>query len=194
MNELITHSLETENSIDSIQIVAVKNPFDLNSRVIKRVPYEGKTVQMYVNELYPEIFEGFEVVASVDGGIVDPYLTIPTNGSFVIFCLAPADAGIGRMLGMLAIIAVSIWAPGALGFAAGTWQAGLVTAGIMIGGTMLLNALLPPILPGTPDADQSSPSYSWSGVNIINEGYTAPVIYGTIKVLPYFIGKYAMNV
>ena len=161
--------------------------------MIKTVPYEGKTVQSYVDELYPEIFEGFEVVASVDGGLVDPYLTIPNKGSFVVFCLAPADADIGRMVAMLAVIAISLWVPG-LYPALSTFQSGMLSAGIMIGGTMLVNALLPPILPGTPDGDQSSPSYSWSGVNIVNEGYTAPVIYGTIKVLPYFIGKYAENI
>ena len=181
-----------KSSTDLIKIIAVKNPFDHNSRVTKSFSYEGRTVQSYVKELYPEVFQDFEVVASVDGRVIDPVLTIPAAGSFVVFCLSPGDNDTGRMMAMLAVMAISIYFFGPGGAAGLTGQTGaFALAGSMVAGTLLVNALLP-VVPDDIDLDQGS-SYGWTSVNNIDEGSTAPVIYGTVKVLPYLIGKYISN-
>ena len=178
--------MQIENSTDTIQLIAIKDPFNSSSRVIKTVPYEGKSVQNYVEDLYPEVFEGFEVVASVDGRIIDPVLTIPNVGSYVVFCLSPGDESVLRMAAMLVVAVVSIYiSQGTLG---PYWAAAFAVAG-----SFAVNALIP-VTPEDMDLTDQGSSYGWSSVNKIDEGFTCPVIYGTTKVLPYLIGKYVGNI
>jgi len=178
--------MQDENSINTFQLIAIKNPFDLSSRVTRTVLYEGKTVQAYANDLFPEIPPDFDLVSSVDGGIVDPEITIPHIGCYVVFCLVPRDRDMGRMLAQLGLIVLSIWVP--TGITSPFW-AGMASAGILVAGNLIINAILPIKLEDA-DSESASPSYGWGNVNETEEGATSPVIYGTVKVLPYLIGKY----
>jgi len=179
---------------DFINITAIKNPFK-QERVLKRVSYQGKTVQSYVDEFYPEGFEDFEVVASVDGRIVDPKITIPDSGSYVVFCLMPADGNeLLRMAAMIALVAFAVWLPGPTGWLAqeSLFASGLITGTALVAGTYLINAVLP-VAPLDMDVADQKSGYGWSATNIIEEGFTCPVIYGTPKTVPYLIGKYVSN-
>ena len=178
--------MQIENSTDMIQLIAIKDPFNPSSRVIQKVPYEGKTVQKYADEMFPEVFEDFEVVASVDGRFVDPALTIPDAGSFIVFCLSPGDRNTLRMAAMLVIMVVTIII--SKGTAGPYWASAFAVAG-----SFAVNALLP-MTPPDIDLGSQGSSYGWSAINIVDEGFTCPVIYGTVKVLPYLIGKYIGNV
>jgi len=186
--------MQIENSTNLLQLVAIKDPFNPEaSREIKTVPFEGKTVQDYIGDLYPTVFQDFEVVASVNGKIVDPALTVPPIDSYVVFCLSPGGgSNMTRMLAMLAVVVVSWYMPGWVGATTPFWK-GATTMATLMAGTLLINAVLP-VTPMDTDDDGTSSSYAWSSLNAINEGSTYPVIYGTIKTLPYLIGKYSENI
>lgn len=105
------------------------------------------------------------------------------------------------ILRMVAMVAVSIFAPyaaGAMGFAAGTLGGTLMTAGIMIAGTMAVNALLPPPKPKTPESGasfDSSPTYGIDGPkNMSTRDIPVPVVYGECWFAGNFIQSYVENI
>ena len=97
-------------------------------------------------------------------------------------------------------VTAPMFAPLYLGMAVGSVGALAVTAGIMIGGGMLINSLLPPPSPdfNNPsfgDGYANSSTYSW-GVqsNSITEGIAIPVNYGTNRIVPPMISQYVETV
>ena len=189
----MTHYMQRENSI---LLTAIKDPFNPhNSRVVNKLDYEGKTAQQYINEIYPEIPKDFDIIASVNGSIVDDVsLTIPMPGQNIVFCLHPSGDDAARLIASLAVIVIAIYAPYLWGLAGGaalsSQSAALLSAGVAIGGAIIVNALLPM---QQPEAQASSASYSWGGTNLTTEGGAWPVIYGTAKILPPIIGAYLYN-
>lgn len=119
---------------------------------------------------------------------------IPRAGDQVVIrARVLGGGGGGKILRTVAMIALVIAAPyvaPALGFAAGTLGASLVTAGVMIGGTLLINALLPPPMPtaaqlGTGQKYESSPTYALSGGrNRMRPWEPMTLIFGRHKVVP----------
>lgn len=90
----------------------------------------------------------------------------------------------------VALIVGSMMLPGALGIAAGTWQAAAVTAAASVIGGMVLNALIP-IEPPRVDNGQSVASVY--NVNISSNqarvDQAIPVIYGRVPVKPDYAGE-----
>jgi len=95
-----------------------------------------------------------------------------------------------RTILQIVVVAAAIFAPGAAGFAANTWQAAAVGAAVSIGGSLLINALLPLELPQA--QQQQSPG---SVYNVAVSGNQArvdqaiPVIYGRHPVKPDYAGE-----
>lgn len=81
-------------------------------------------------------------------------------GDVIVFAEVAAGGNTGRLLGMLAVAAASLFVPGALGFAAGTWQAATIGAAISVTGGLLVNALFPAQTPQQAQAQSTSPTYS----------------------------------
>lgn len=106
----------------------------------------------------------------------------------------PGDGGNGgsnpmRTLLQVALVVASMWVPGAIGLQAGAATA--MSAGIMIGGNLLLNAVLPPPTANLASGrEQASPTY---GINA--QGNRArlleaiPVLYGRFRVYPDFAAE-----
>lgn len=111
-----------------------------------------------------------------------------------------------NIMGTVAMIAVVVLAivpfafpalTGAVLFGSFT-AAHLVSMGVLLIGGMLVNALFPPALPSTSatgdystSLEENSPTYAWSAVeNWSEEGKPVPVLYGTMKITPYRIGRY----
>jgi putative tail protein/endosialidase-like protein len=186
--------MEKEGFTNTILITAIKDPFDpVGSRVINRIPWEGKTVQQYIEQEYMSVPEEFEIIASINGQVLegdDVFLTIPQAGSNLVFCLTPSGDNVWHAVAMLALVVINIYTYGVLTPVIGKYSAALVSAGIMIGGGMLVNAILPPQSIETDNAADSS-TYGWrAGTNQTGEGHSCPVIYGTIKITPYRIGRF----
>jgi len=188
------HYMQNENSI---LLTAIKDPFNPHSsRVVHRLDYEGKTAQQYINEIYPEIPKDFDIIASIDGSIIDDVpLTIPMPGQNIVFCLHPSGDDAARLIASIAVMIIAIYAPQLWGLAGGaalsTEAGALLSVGVNVAGALIINALMPM---SEPDAQQSSASYSWGGTNLTTEGGAWPVIYGTAKILPPIIGAYLTNI
>ena len=110
----------------------------------------------------------------------------------VVFLSRPlggGDSGTGKqVLGLVALIAASalaLWVPGAIGLA-GTLAGGLVTAGITVGASLLINALVAPKAGGQADAgapqDSAPQAFSLSAAgNSPRPLQTIPVSYGRLR-------------
>lgn len=130
---------------------------------------------------------------------------IPRTGDQVIIRARVLGGGNGgkvlRTVAMIALIIAAPYVASALGFAAGTIGASLVTAGVMIGGSIVINALLP--VPtatadqlGTGQKYESSPTYAISGGrNRMRPWEPMTLIFGRHKVVPdYGANYYAQQV
>jgi len=160
-------------------------------------------IQPYVKEIFNTAPEDLEIVASLNGGLIAEDLishTIIKPGDNVVFCAVPHGPGGGKnILGLIAMIGLMLVAPyiagpGLLGLTTATGAlsiTGKVVAGaIILGGSMLINAMLGPQIPDVPELGYGSPTYSWDvSQNIQNEGTPWSVIYGTARVYPPLIAK-----
>lgn len=101
---------------------------------------------------------------------------IPRHGDMVVISARGLGGGGGnkvlRTVAMIAVVVVSIFAPyaapAAWGAGFGTVGGALISAGVMLGGSLLVSALLPPLTPtaaklGTGEKYESSPTYAISG-------------------------------
>ena len=178
---------------NKIMITAIKDPFDpYNSRIIEYREWEEKNVFNYMKEIYPLIPEDCDVVVSINGKIIkDVHNIFPDKGDNLVFCLVLGD-DVLRTVAFIAVAIVSIYLPpvwGLTGIYAATASVVMATAGALI-----INAVLPPQMPslgGTGSFESTSPTYSWGALdNPSEEGFPWPVIYGTVRIFPYLIGKY----
>ncbi len=123
---------------------------------------------------------------------------IPRHGDMVVISARGLGGGGGnkvlRTVAMIAVVVVSILAPyaapAAWGVGAGTVGGALISAGVMIGGSLLVNALLPPLTPtaaklGTGEKYDSSPTYAISGGrNRARPWEPMLLVFGRHKVVP----------
>lgn len=113
-----------------------------------------------------------------------------------------------RMVAMIIVVVIATYLVGpagggvAEGLEAAGWGATAATVGgyvafgaIMVAGTLLVNAILPPSKlniggMGT-DQVQDGNTYGWNpSRNQINEGLVAPVLYGKMRITPQIISQY----
>ncbi len=191
---------------NKIVITAIKDPFDpYGSRFIRQVDWEGKRTALdYMKEIYPLMPDDVEIASSVNGKAlgkaIDTYELMP--GDNLVFCLSPEGDNALRMIAIIAVVLVAIYAPYAMGMVteAGALTLGgsMMSAGIMVGGMMLVNAVLPPAMPdaltmGDPSAESST--YGWTaGANPIDPGRPWAILYGTMRVFPQILSRYISTV
>lgn len=155
--------------------------------------------------------DSLALVVSVDGRAVPASQYTTTTlmpGQHVTLMPVLTGGGGGkdvlRMVGMvvLAIVATVAQQYWATALVASGWGATAATAismvgaaAIMVGGSMLINSLLPPVMPKNPalngygSIDQSN-SYSWNPQNTQQQGIAIPWHYGTCKLHGNVIGVY----
>lgn len=122
---------------------------------------------------------------------------IPRHGDLVVIAARGLGGGGGgkvlRTVAMLAVVAAGMAWGGALGAAIGLTgkvALGVGTGLIMIGGSLLVNALLPPLTPtaaklGSGEKYESSPTYAISGGrNRARPWESMPLVFGRHKVVP----------
>lgn len=155
--------------------------------------------------------DSLALVVSVDGRAVpaSQYTTttlVPGQHVTLMPVLTGGGGGkdVLRMVGVvvLAIVATVAQQYWATALVASGWGATAATAismvgaaAIMVGGSMLINSLLPPVMPKNPalngygSIDQSN-SYSWNPQNTQQQGIAIPWYYGTCKLNGNVIGVY----
>jgi predicted phage tail protein len=182
-------------------VTLVQNPFDTSSRTVMHV-LAGKTVRELVVEAFPQEERGIEVVATVNGEVVENPRESDRRlglGDMMVVCakiMGGGDTGkaIVRTVAMIAVMAAAIFVPPALGLALTTFGGALMAASISIGGALLINALLPAQqtqLGGMLAEPTQSNTYGWTpSQNQIVEGLALPIVYGTMLATPMIISKY----
>ncbi|MEO7466714.1 MAG: host specificity factor TipJ family phage tail protein [Sphingobium limneticum] len=110
------------------------------------------------------------------------------DGETIRFIAGPRGGNAGKAIRTIAIAVISYYAPGWGTYLAGGAgaTASLISAGIIIGGTMALNALIPPVSPSVGQAqDPYSQSYSLTGTSnqAAPEGYI-PCVLGQVRFYP----------
>ncbi len=123
--------------------------------------------------------------------------TVPTAlNQIVVRPLFGNGQQAGMAIAMVALMVVASWAVPALGaemgagtaFAVGTVPYAMAMAGVMIGGSYLLNALIAPDKPNSSDAGSS---YSWSPETVQRSGEPIPRLYGQVPVYGNIIMGFA---
>lgn len=192
-----------------LSFIYIANPLTpAESRLTLHKPYDGsKSLAEYVGAL-----EG-EWAISVSGRVVpqdELALTYLAQNDCVV--LAPVLMGGGggggkQILRLVALVALMVFAPMAamaMGFTATTaGVVGLSTAGmfvsaaITVGGSMIINSVLPPPKPDMGSSGggfNSSPTYGIDGPkNLSTRNIPVPVIYGEAWFAGNFIQTYVEN-
>ena len=132
---------------------------------------------------------------------------IPRNGDQIVIRARMQGGGDGskilRTVAMVALVVVAAWAGATYGASLGSAigvsaevGGALISAGVMIGGSLLINALLPPPKPtmgqlGTGQKYESSPTYSiQGGRNRMRKWEPMALIFGRHKVVPDLGAQY----
>jgi predicted phage tail protein len=195
----------------NIERVAIENPFTL-ARDVRLIEIEGpKTLADYVREYAREKCAALSLsdaeldelernlVTVYNGAVIaveDRPFLLPRDGSQVI--IAPyiqggqgAGKNILRAVAMIGIAILAYYFPPAVGLK-GAWAA-VASAGIAIGGSMLINAILP--MPGIDTGAEESPTYGWSGpVMTSRQGIPLQRGYGKFTVGGNVINSYVRTV
>lgn len=128
-----------------IQIVRIANPFEPTRREVEEICYTGGKVTAYVET------EGRDVY--IDGNLVEhPDETTPLDGSQIVVIPHVAGKGIMKVLGLVAMIALSVYTSNIAGglwkglgtaFRAGHIGALLASGAVMFLGGKIINAVFP---------------------------------------------------
>lgn len=180
----------------------LNNPFDLTD--IDHYPVNGDiTIRQWLVDNHSEdrlnylptvcVYDGKELLRAEYDQLIDGpvcFVTLPTGG----------DSG-SNPLAAIAMIAMSVFVPGmvagwggmfattsAAGVTSLTFAGSMASAGIMMGGAMLISAVFPP--PGLPNSatpSTGSPTYSLGAQgNAARLGSPIPVNYGRMRIYPDF--------
>lgn len=181
------------------KLLEITNPFEPHKHEDSFVPWsEGLTVaQALAGRLDPETS-----VVCLNGGVVSSEsweTTLVPDQSCLAICEMPQGGGdakdILRLVLVVAIIATGQYYLGAA-LTAGTIGAGTFIAGtvaVAAGAAILVNALIPPVMPDMEDQSDSS-SYGIDGAkNTSREGVKVPVCYGKFRMAGNIISLHVRN-
>lgn len=181
----------------------VLNPLDRTTKIIDcDTCYDLLKTVDYDRELYNVVVARNDVIIDGDFKILD--------GDIINVSIEPRGGGGGgkNILRTVAMVAVAVVAPSVGLYALNTIGASTAlsaasaygimygtSAAFVIGGSMLVNAVLPPQTPdlnfGGIENIKQSPTYSWERLgNSTEEGIPVPVLYGTARVTPPLISKF----
>ena len=182
------------------QIAIHHNPFHLHLNVDLFSPKRGQTIRGWLDERGIVEFTK-PTLCLVDGEPVlrkDWSLVVIAKDMVISFITLPqGGGGGGKILRTVLTIAVMVAAPYAGAALAGTLGVtsaigtSLITAGIALAGSALVNALIPPPMPSSAisnnNATSPSPTYSLQAQgNQARLGEPIPVVYGRHVVYPDF--------
>lgn len=182
------------------QIAIHYNPFYLHKDVDIFTPRIGQTVRGWLNERGIAEFSK-PTLCLVDGEPVlrkDWDIVIFQKETVVSFITLPQGGGGGgkifRAVLTIAVMVAAPYAGAALGAAMGVTSAvgvSLLTAGVALAGSVLVNALIPPPMPSSAisnyNAISPSPTYSIQAQgNQARLGEPIPVVYGRHVIYPDF--------
>lgn len=188
--------------MNQLHVVHIHNPLDPRDHSRETIDFEpGKSLA----DLFPQPVVAHPRALSVNGKMVaedELALTYPSPGDYVTVCPIPAGDGAKSILRIVAMIALAsiagplgtlmgpgMFGAGVLGMGAAFW-----TGAIMVGGTLVINSLLPPPKPKVEKSESESPTYGVDGPkNTSAEGIVVPVPYGAFRTAGNVIQNFTVN-
>jgi len=198
--------------VEKITLIKLKNPFIRTDRDIELIDFTNKTLTDIRNSNFPQ---DVDVVISINGQIIQKEqwdIVKPKHGDYIVMSPVLHGGGGGgggkNVLRTIAFIAVavisavlapelvpSILIKGTFGY---NLAVGLIAAGMMTVGGLIVNALLPPPKPKINTADSidfdKSMQYSWNPQTTQQQGIPVPKVYGTMKVTGNIISAFIENI
>ena len=197
----------TDLEVDMLTVTRVKNPLDRTARDVSQYNYTtGAVLADVLTDVEKSIAVEGELVSfavSVNGMPVgkDQYENHKLLPGQYITIIPIIHVGGGaknvlRMVAMIALaVAVNYFAPGFgaaiapyIGVSAATATI-IVGSAMLIAGSMLINAILPPDIPQI-QTIESSNTYSWNPQTMQRQGIPMPRHYGICKATGNIIGVY----
>lgn len=189
--------------MNQLNVIHIHNPLDPRDHSREVVTFEpGKSL----SELFPQPAVAHPRALSVNGKMVAEDqldLTFPCAGDYVTICPIPDGDGAKSILRIVAMIALTAVSGGIGGFLQGTLAlqgsalavgSAFWTGAVMVGGTMVINSLLPPPKPKDTAGSSDSPTYGVDGPkNTSAEGVVVPVPYGAFRTAGNVIQNYTVN-
>jgi predicted phage tail protein len=200
-----------------VHVVSMLNFLEPFERTVEMVPW---TPGMRIEDCMPEhapLVEGLDLAVSVNGRPLTDFeqacYTVQPGDS-LLFKVVPRGGGGGggkNVIGSIASIAMMVAAPGiagamfpfasvsnSFGFNFATMALKAVTGAVALGGSMLVNAVLPSAQPQANTAGLGSNTYDYSATyawtpqeNPTRNGSPAPIVYGTVaNSVPFKLCQY----
>lgn len=217
--------MDITSTRDKVLLTIVTNPFNIRERVDYLLDHtHGNSINDYLSMQSIVTKRDVELMYSLSGSIVereDLSSVCPNVDDQIVVVPIPTGGGgggknTGRLLAMLAIVAVSIVFPyavaamtgGNLATFAGMSAAqtiSMYSAGALMAGSLLVNAIFPitppspPALPGIgmaggslgPGSLDQTDTYGWGQLrNMTAPGGPIPKIYGTRRIAGTIINRY----
>lgn len=193
-----------------VKVIFVKNPFSpARDRVIKLSEAADRPLNFYTEEFTQQL-PNQEAWIQIDGrkvdAVVEDISKLPVKHDSVIVVMPKVAKGGKSILGLIAVIALSVVAMGvgnllAVGggsfFAGGAaWGAAsyIGAAAVMFLGNCLVSRFFAPKIDAGKYGDKEDPTYSWSGVNTMDgQGNGIAITYGKVKSGGQSIMKFTSN-
>ena len=184
--------IEPSDSTD-ITVCTSPKPFS-NLKADYAIPV-GSNILELLDQVDLRLLSHLDFFVFVDDKLIpkeDYKTTFPLMGQTVSVNVMPAGGEGGgknvmRAIAMIVVLIVSVYFPPAAGLAG--WQAGVASAGIMLAGSLAVNALIPPATPRSGNmldgGDSPFLSSYISGIkNRANPYGPVPRVFGTHRVYP----------
>lgn len=193
-----------------VKVIFVKNPFSpARDRVIKLSEAADRPLNFYTEEFTKQL-PNQEAWIQIDGrkvdAVVEDISKLPVKRDSVIVVMPKVAKGGKSILGLIAVIALSVVAMGvgnvlAVGggsfFAGGAaWGAAsyIGAAAVMFLGNSLVSRFFAPKIDAGKYGDKEDPTYSWSGVSTMDgQGNGIAITYGKVKSGGQSIMKFTSN-
>lgn len=192
-----------------VKVIFVKNPFSpARDRVIKLSEAADRPLNFYTEEFTKQL-PNQEAWIQIDGrkvdAVVEDISKLPVKRDSVIVVMPRVAKGGKSILGLIAVIALSVVAMGvgnvlAVGgsfFAGGAaWGAAsyIGAAAVMFLGNSLVSRFFAPKIDAGRYGDKEDPTYSWSGVCTMDgQGNGIAITYGKVKSGGQSIMKFTSN-
>ena len=186
------------------RVIHSKNPFDTSKHTYEFVDIGD---QLFLGQAIPDEMRDYSeelVVASVNGEVIPmeswDTAEISEGDVIVIFEVPGGDdaKSVFRLIAMIALVIITqgAAAKGLFGTVGG-FTSGAVQIGVIVAGSILINAILPPVAPGSIDSEDFSDSrtYGIDGAkNTSDEGAPLPVCYGPFRMAGNIINFHTRNV
>lgn len=191
-----------------VKVIFVKNPFSpARDRVIKLSEAADRPLNFYTEEFTKQL-PNQEAWIQIDGrkvdAVVEDISKLPVKRDSVIVVMPKVAKGGKSILGLIAVIALSVVAMGVGNVIAGgaffggtaAWTAAsyIGAAAVMFLGNSLVSRFFAPKIDAGKYGDKEDPTYSWSGVSTMDgQGNGIAITYGKVKSGGQSIMKFTSN-